>query len=71
MTFQRIEVVKRYYLVKGWKLLWLKRIKTKLPDSAPDMKWAYQELAKLGGWKNTKRTGRASVKRMAQITSHP
>ncbi|MEW6990703.1 IS4 family transposase [Colwelliaceae bacterium 6441] len=47
---------------KAWKLLWLKRIKTKLPDSAPDMKWAYQELAKLGGWKDTKRTGRASVK---------
>lgn len=47
---------------KAWKLLWLKRMTTKLPDSAPDMKWAYQELAKLGGWKDTKRTGRASVK---------
>ena len=47
---------------KAWKLLWLKRIKTKLPDSVPDMKWAYQELAKLGGWKDTKRTGRVSVK---------
>ena len=47
---------------KAWKLLWLKRIKAKLPDNAPDMKWAYQELARLGGWKDTKRTGRASVK---------
>lgn len=47
---------------QAWKLLWLKRIKTKLPDTAPNVKWAYQELAKLGGWKDTKRTGRASVK---------
>ena len=42
---------------KAWKLLWLKRIKTALPDRAPNMSWAYQELAKLGGWKDTKRTG--------------
>jgi hypothetical protein len=47
---------------KAWKLLWLKRVKTELPDTTPDMSWAYQELAKLGGWKDTKRTGRASVK---------
>ncbi|CAM3145039.1 IS4 family transposase [Pseudoalteromonas distincta] len=47
---------------KAWKLLWLKRIKTPLPETAPNMSWAYQELAKLGGWKDTKRTGRASVK---------
>jgi hypothetical protein len=42
--------------------LWLKRIKTPLPETAPNMSWAYQELAKLGGWKDTKRRGRASVK---------
>lgn len=47
---------------KAWKLLWLKRIKTQLPNDVPSMKWAYEELAKLGGWKDTKRTGRASVK---------
>ncbi len=47
---------------KAWKLLWLKRVKTKLPNTAPDISWAYQEIAKLGGWKDTKRTGRASVK---------
>ncbi|WP_199611113.1 IS4 family transposase [Flocculibacter collagenilyticus] len=46
----------------AWKLLWLKRMKSQLPDSVPNMSWAYQELAKLGGWKDTKRTGRASVK---------
>ncbi|MBD6989830.1 IS4 family transposase, partial [Vibrio parahaemolyticus] len=28
----------------------------------PDMGWAYKNLAKLGGWKDTKRTGRASIK---------
>ena len=47
---------------KAWKLLWLKRTKTPLPETIPPMSWAYQELAKLGGWKDTKRTGRASVK---------
>jgi len=47
---------------KAWKLLWLKRIKKLLPETAPNMSWAYQELAKLGGWKDTKRTGRASMK---------
>lgn len=47
---------------KAWKLLWLKRVSKTLPDSAPSMKWAYTELAKLGGWKDTKRTGRASIK---------
>ncbi len=47
---------------KAWKLLWLKRLGTKLPSRPPSLKWAYIELAKLGGWKDTKRTGRASVK---------
>lgn len=47
---------------KAWKLLWLKRVNKTLPDTVPSMKWAYTELAKLGGWKDTKRTGRASVK---------
>ena len=47
---------------KAWKLLWLKRMKTTLPDPPPSMLWTYRELAKLGGWKDTKRTGRASVK---------
>ena len=51
---------------KAWKLLWLKRIKTTLPETVPNMSWAYQELAKLGGWKDTKRTGRASVKVLLQ-----
>ncbi|AQS40357.1 hypothetical protein Sps_05288 [Shewanella psychrophila] len=47
---------------KAWKLLWLKRVGSELPKEAPNMGWAYQELARLGGWKDTKRTGKASVK---------
>lgn len=47
---------------KPWKLLWLKRVKTALPDTLPTMQWVYVELAKLGGWKDTKRTGLASVR---------
>ncbi|WP_188708314.1 IS4 family transposase, partial [Neiella marina] len=46
----------------AWKLLWAKRMKTKLPDEVPSVLWAYEQLARLGGWKDTKRTGRASVK---------
>ncbi|PHY64201.1 hypothetical protein CS023_07715 [Shewanella xiamenensis] len=30
-------------------------------QQAPDMQWAYERLARLGGWKDTKRTGRACV----------
>ena len=46
---------------KSWKLLWLKMEKRALPNEAPDMAWAYKSLAILGGWKDTKRTGRASI----------
>ena len=51
---------------KTLKLLWLKRVKTTLPDTAPNMIWAYEELARLGGWKDTKRTGHASIKVLMQ-----
>lgn len=47
---------------RSWKLLWLKRLKTPLPDEVPTAKWAYEHLALLGGWKDSKRNGRASVK---------
>ncbi|MGG4610345.1 IS4 family transposase [Providencia sp. Me31A] len=47
---------------KAWKLLWLKRLKTPLPEKIPTAKWAYEHLARLGGWKDSKRNGRASVK---------
>ncbi|MCG6357357.1 IS4 family transposase [Vibrio fluvialis] len=47
---------------RAWKLLWVKRIKTQLPEEVPTAKWAYEHLARLGGWKDSKRNGRASVK---------
>jgi hypothetical protein len=44
-----------------WKLLWVSTQKRKtLPKDAPTLKWAYLAIAKLGGFTNTKRTGRAS-----------
>jgi hypothetical protein len=45
---------------RAWKLLWLKREGTAFPQTTPNMKWAYENLARLGGWKDTKRTGQAS-----------
>jgi len=42
-----------------WKLLWLSTSKRKrLPQKAPSMHWAYEALGKLGGWMDSKRTGR-------------
>ena len=34
--------------------------KKALPKVTPNLSWAYREIAKLGGWNNSKRTGRAS-----------
>ena len=42
-----------------WKLLWLKRMNKKPPKTAPDLQWAYLNIAGLGGWYDSKRTGRA------------
>lgn len=47
---------------RAWKLLWVKRIKTPFPEEIPTAKWAYEHLARLGGRKDSKRNGRASVK---------
>jgi hypothetical protein len=41
-----------------WRVLWLKQGRRKLPSSAPSMHWAYYALAKLGGWYDSKRTGK-------------
>jgi hypothetical protein len=42
-----------------WKLLWLSVDKRKpLPKEAPPVSWAFRALGRLGGWKDTKRTGR-------------
>lgn len=48
-----------------WKLLWVSTQKRKtLPKEAPTLKWAYLAIAKLGGFTDTKRTGRASWETM-------
>ncbi|WEM41291.1 IS4 family transposase (plasmid) [Photobacterium sp. DA100] len=47
---------------QAWKLLWLKMEKKTIPESPPNISWAYENLARMGGWKDTKRTGKASVK---------
>jgi len=43
-----------------WKILWGSTEKTALPQQAPTIQWAYKAIARLAGWTNTKRTGRAS-----------
>lgn len=45
-----------------WKVLWLSREKKALPETPPSLRWAYESVAKLGGWIDTKRTGRAGWK---------
>jgi len=44
-----------------WKVLWKTVEKNKkLPLIPPDAAWAYQAIARLGGWSNSKQTGKAS-----------
>ncbi|MBA2650715.1 MAG: IS4 family transposase [Tatlockia sp.] len=43
-----------------WKILWKTVEKKDLPLNPPSAAWAYQAIAKLGGWSNSKRTGKAS-----------
>jgi len=45
-----------------WKVLWLSRENKALPQTPPSLRWAYESVAKLGGWIDTKRTGRAGWK---------
>jgi len=42
-----------------WKVLWMSRTRRALPSAPPSLRWAYEGLARLGGWGNSKRTGRA------------
>ncbi|VFS50467.1 Transposase for transposon Tn5 [Budvicia aquatica] len=39
-----------------WKLLWVKQEGKELPKKAPNLKWAYLSLAKMGHWHDSKRT---------------
>lgn len=43
-----------------WKVLWKTVEKKDLPSSPPSAAWAYQAIAKLGGWSDSKKTGKAS-----------
>ncbi|WDE10240.1 IS4 family transposase [Thalassomonas haliotis] len=46
-----------------WKLLWKKTEKNKkLPVQPPSLYWMYYAIARLGGWYDSKRTGRVGVK---------
>lgn len=52
---------------KTWKVLWLKIDKNKkLPKTAPSLHWFYYAIAKLGGWNDSKRTGRVGIKSIWQ-----
>jgi hypothetical protein len=49
----------------SWQLLWMKIEKGKvIPKKAPSLYWCYYALARLGGWYDSKRTGRVGVKAM-------
>jgi hypothetical protein len=41
-----------------WKVLWVAVEKTRPPKQPPSAKWAYHAVGRLGGWHDTKRTGR-------------
>ena len=43
-----------------WQVLWVTRHKKRPPSKAPTMQWAYESIGKLGGFLDTKRTGRMS-----------
>ena len=59
LTQARKLSVEQVLVPLAWKLLWLKTQKGKgLPKKPPSLKWGCQTLAKLGGWKDSKRTGR-------------
>jgi len=42
-----------------WHVLWVTQKRSRPPQAVPSLRWAYESVAKLGGWLNTKRTGRA------------
>ena len=40
-----------------WRVLWIATQKSKPPKKLPKIKWAYENLGKLGGWYDSKHTG--------------
>ncbi len=47
-----------------WQVLWITRKRSRPPRRPPSLRWAYESIAKLGGWADTKRTGKASWQTM-------
>lgn len=45
-----------------WRLLWVRFEKEPLPEQPPSAAWAYRRVARLGGWYDSKRTGRAGAR---------
>lgn len=45
--------------IAEWQVLWVTTQRARPPREAPSLRWAYETIAKLGGWLDTKRTGRA------------
>jgi len=45
-----------------WKVLWVAVEKKRPPRRAPTVKWAYQAVGRLAGWKDSKHTGRVGAK---------
>jgi len=41
-----------------WRVLWATTERSKPPHKVPTQQWAYDAIARLGGWIDTKRTGR-------------
>lgn len=41
-----------------WRCLWVIKTKKPIPSVAPTISWANRAIAELGGWRDTKRTGR-------------
>ena len=41
-----------------WKVLWMAIEKSRPPKKVPTANWAYRAIARLGGWHDSKRTGR-------------
>jgi hypothetical protein len=41
-----------------WKILWATRENSRLPKKPPTVQWAYHAIGRLGGWYDSKRTGR-------------
>lgn len=54
-----------------WKILFKKTApKKRLPKSPPNMKWAYHAIGKLGGWRDSKRTGRVGHQALFEGWQH-